>query len=78
MKRLGLMTAGLAAALLVASAGAKDQKAKPAGNEETPSCHGTSVNFVNTPSEAGKEAKKQEKLVFVLHVSGQFEDPGIT
>ena len=36
------------------------------------------MNFVNTPSEAAKEAKKQEKLVFVLHVSGQFEDPGIT
>ena len=78
MKRLGLITTGLAAALLAASAGAKDQKGKPVGDEETPSCHGTSVNFVNTPSEAAKEAKKQEKLVFILHVSGQFEDPGIT
>ena len=78
MKRLGLITTALAAAILLGSAEAKDQKSKPAGDAEIPSCHGTSVNFVNTPSEAAQQAKKEEKLVFVLHVSGQFEDPGIT
>ena len=39
---------------------------------------GTSVDFVNTPSEAAKKAKKEEKLVLVLHVSGHFEDPRFT
>jgi hypothetical protein len=39
---------------------------------------GTSVEFVKTPSDAAKQALKEEKLVFVLHVSGVFEDPGLT
>lgn len=39
---------------------------------------GTSVNFVATPSEAAKQAEKEEKLVFVLHVSGNFENPDFT
>jgi hypothetical protein len=40
--------------------------------------HGTKVEFVDTPKEAAAQAKKQEKLVFVLHVSGNFEDPRFT
>ncbi len=40
--------------------------------------HGTSVQFFDTPSEAAKQAKKEQKLVFVLHVSGLFEDPKLT
>jgi hypothetical protein len=40
--------------------------------------HGTAVKFVTTPSEAAKLALKEEKLVFVLHVSGDFEDPDFT
>ena len=39
---------------------------------------GTSVNFVKTPSEAARQALKEEKLVFVLHLSGIFEDPTLT
>ena len=39
---------------------------------------GTSVEFMDTPKEAAAEAKKQEKLVFILHVSGHFEDPRFT
>jgi hypothetical protein len=39
---------------------------------------GTAVQFVSTPSEAAKIAKKEQKLVFVLHVSGKFEDPRFT
>lgn len=42
------------------------------------SCHGTAVHFEKTPAEAAAKAKKEEKLVFVLHVSGHFEDPSIT
>jgi hypothetical protein len=40
--------------------------------------HGTRVEFYDTPSEAAKVAKKEKKLVFVLHVSGNFEDPRFT
>jgi len=48
-----------------------------AGAQET--CEfGTKIRFVDTPKEAAVLAKKQEKLVFVLHVSGHFEDPGLT
>jgi hypothetical protein len=76
----GLVATGLALVLANASGWCGDGAGKPAKNasEESPSCHGTAVNFVDTPSEAAKQAKKEEKLVFVLHVSGQFEDPGIT
>ena len=42
------------------------------------SCHGTTVEFLDTPSEAARKAKKEEKLVFILHVSGNFEDPKFT
>jgi len=37
--------------------------------------YGTTIDFVDTPKEAAELALKQEKLVFVLHVSGNFEDP---
>lgn len=40
--------------------------------------HGTPINFLDTPREAAEKAKKEEKLVFVLHVSGNFEDPRFT
>ena len=40
--------------------------------------HGTTLEFVATPKEAAALARKQEKLVLVLHVSGHFEDPGLT
>jgi hypothetical protein len=40
--------------------------------------YGTRVDFVDTPKEAAKIAAKEEKLVFVLHVSGHFENPGLT
>lgn len=39
---------------------------------------GTSVEFVDSPKEAAALAKKEQKLVFVLHVSGHFEDPRFT
>lgn len=46
--------------------------------EQIATCHGTSVEFVDSPIEAAKLAAKQKKLVFVLHVSGHFEDPNFT
>jgi hypothetical protein len=42
------------------------------------SAHGTSLDFYDTPSDAARAALKAEKLVFVLHVSGHFEDPRFT
>ncbi len=40
--------------------------------------HGTKLDFVENPKEAASIAKKEQKLVLVLHVSGHFEDPGLT
>jgi hypothetical protein len=45
---------------------------------ETCGKHGTAVEFVATPSAAAARAKAESKLVFVLHVSGHFEDPAFT
>lgn len=51
--------------------------AAPAGAAET--CgYGTKIDFVDNPKEAAAIAKKEQKLVLVLHVSGHFEDPGLT
>ncbi|HEY1339191.1 MAG TPA: hypothetical protein VGF59_16880 [Bryobacteraceae bacterium] len=50
----------------------------PGKDEATCGSHGTRVDFVDTPSQAAKIAKKEQKLVFVLHVSGNFEDPRFT
>ena len=49
-----------------------------AGAARADGCYGTTIDFVDTPKEAAALAKKQEKLVFVLHVSGHFEDPRFT
>jgi hypothetical protein len=69
-----------AAGLWLASLGAasaRDVK-KPA---EQPTCsgdYGTSILFEDSPSAAATKARKEEKLVFVLHISGYFEDPKLT
>ena len=67
--------AGLGLALLLLAGGRAAAADKPQGG-----CghYGTSVDFVSTPSEAARQAKKEQKLVFVLHISGHFEDPTLT
>jgi hypothetical protein len=51
----------------------------PAIAQDPTTCgHGTKIDFLDNPKEAAAIAKKQEKLVMVLHVSGHFEDPGLT
>jgi hypothetical protein len=74
--------AGLAACLTLAVglAEARDVKAKKPAAKEEGGCgdHGTAVHFFDTPQEAATKAKKEEKLVFVLHVSGMFEKPEYT
>jgi hypothetical protein len=62
----------LASGLWLGNHAAAESKAETCGN------YGTSVQFVATPSEAARQAVKEEKLVFVLHVSGLFEDPTLT
>ena len=39
---------------------------------------GTSVEFVDNPAVAARTAAREEKLLYVLHVSGNFEDPQFT
>jgi hypothetical protein len=38
----------------------------------------TLVRFHPGPVEAAEEARKSRKMMFVLHISGNFEDPGFT
>ena len=39
---------------------------------------GTAVEFVRGPGEAARIADQQHKLLFLLHVSGNFDDTGFT
>jgi hypothetical protein len=59
----------LASCLLAVAAGTAAEKK---------GCFGTAVDFVDSPKDAAKLARKDEKLVFVLHISGHFEDPKLT
>jgi hypothetical protein len=52
-------------------------KVRPAQDKRDPTC-GTAIHFVHSPAVANREALKEDKLVFVLHVSGNFEDPQFT
>jgi hypothetical protein len=71
-----MMAVGIAAALLGSSLSA----APPSKDDEDCGCgrFGTTVAFVDSPRDAAKLARQQEKLVFVLHVSGNFETPEFT
>jgi hypothetical protein len=56
---------------------------RPALKEEckTGECtgdYGTSISFEENPKDAAARALKEEKLVLVLHVSGNFENPDFT
>jgi len=44
----------------------------------TPQNYGTSVSFLGTPVEAARQAKREQKLMLVLHVAGNFEDSCFT
>jgi hypothetical protein len=91
---LAYTAAGLVSGLCILSAQATDlQSSGPTGSVvikkvitppgevcTTDGCgkYGTTVEFLKTPSDAARQALKDEKLVFVLHVSGLFEDPDFT
>jgi len=70
----------LAVASLMALGLAGPAAGKSPAAQKEPTCgeYGTSVHFEDTPADAAKQAKKEEKLVMVLHVSGHFEDPKLT
>ena len=48
------------------------------GEEEVCGDYGTTVIFAESPAAAARQALKEEKLVFVLHVSGNFETSAFT
>ena len=83
----GVLTVALvifgAAALKPANPPASPNGSGPAPPGAQPSAlarrlHGTSVAFVGTPAEASRLAGRDGKLLFLLHVSGHFEDPEFT
>ena len=64
-----LLFALTAVAVLAAAGLAADKKE---------GCFGTTIDFVDSPRDAAAQAKKEEKLVLVLHISGHFEDASLT
>src|SRR5262249_35470726 len=40
--------------------------------------YGTAIQFLSRPTEAARQALHENKLLFVLHVSGNFEDSKFT
>jgi hypothetical protein len=40
--------------------------------------YGTRLAFVTLPAEAAREAAQADKLVFLMHISGNFEDARFT
>ena len=69
------MKALMAVALMASLASAQDGESCGKCGTKT---YGTSVVWSGSPSEAAAKAKADEKLVFVLHVSGHFEDANFT
>jgi hypothetical protein len=54
------------------------REARKAPDARAAEKYGTSVAFLKNPLDADLLARKEDKLRFVLHVSGNFEDPGCT
>ena len=40
--------------------------------------YGTSVTFLDSPAEAARQARRENKLLFVLHIAGNFEESCFT
>ena len=79
MRTVALLTAlGLWLAPLGLASARAEGKPAPKDKEEVCHGHGTTIDFLDTPSDAARKALKEQKLVFVLHVSGNFEDPRFT
>ncbi len=80
MRRSWHWLAVLALSLCGSTAFAGGKAGKGLVPAEAATCgeYGTSVHFEKTPSDAAKKALKDEKLVFLLHVSGNFEESEFT
>lgn len=65
------------AAMILAVSPLRAQDAPKCGTCDGES-YGTTIEWAGSPDDAATRAKKEEKLVFVLHVSGYFEDPKFT
>jgi hypothetical protein len=48
------------------------------GPQQAATTRGTTLEFAGTPSDAFKQAAKEHKLVFLMHISGNFEESGFT
>ena len=64
----------LAALALGASTARADENCGKCGKQN----YETTIGWEDSPSAAAQKAREKEKLVFVLHVSGNFEDPKFT
>lgn len=64
-------------AVQLAGDGKKAPAQDPKAPEKLARC-GTAVDFFDDPTQAMKKAKESEKLLFLVHVAGDFEDPGFT
>jgi hypothetical protein len=73
-------TIGSAPIELEASAGR--DLANPAADvlSSRPTCesYGTAIQFLSRPADAARQARQEGKLLFLLHVSGNFEDAKFT
>jgi len=85
MRFAAILTTTAIGLILLPSAHSGQLTGRPVGPEPSKppapvACgsYGTAVDFVDSPADAAKQAAKQQKLVLVLHVSGQFEDSGLT
>ena len=78
MTRCSLQFPALAVLAIAVAVGVSPFQGGILGAAETCGDYGTSVTFAESPAAAAKQALQEEKLVFVLHVSGNFEASAFT
>ncbi len=78
MTRCSLQFPAIAVLAIAACVGISPLQAGAPQAAEVCGDYGTSVTFAESPAAAAKQALKEEKLVFVLHVSGNFEASAFT
>jgi len=76
--QIRLAILGLVGVLWLAGVRGNGEIAANPAKEAACGDYGTSVHFEKSPSAAARKAIKEEKLVMVLHVSGDFENPEFT
>jgi hypothetical protein len=76
--KVWVQSLAIAIAATLGLGGAATAKNPPVKKETPCGDYGTSIHLQDTPADAARKAKEEEKLVMVLHVSGHFEDPALT